>query len=305
VGRGFPDFFQNVVQTAFLEGRRALWNDAGSTDDFDTTTHVGKFFPRGARGFIGSVKAYLRNLAGYAQTAKFRIAIYPGAPYIHEVTLEQDAGTTGWVSTKLNAWWNYDSLFIYVEWMDWGISLGYDTGTPYDSFAYDSATDKWEGETKRRYLRVDVQGQTPGDVPVSGTLNTVIIPSVTSDFNERELTVSPGATEDAFPPIEGSGWVRALHLRTAGVASSKVKVIMIIDGVALARYLNYLLTKVAHRLNTPTPLTFFKIDDTTLDYGFALNFPISFRRGFRLQVKNEDTAASLTSYSFYSYELIV
>jgi len=303
--RGFPDFMNAVCTTAFVEGRRTLWNDAGETDDFSTTTGVGKLFPRGARGFIGSVKAYLKNVAAYAQTCRLRLTICPGMAMMYEVTLSQDAKTTGWVSTKLNIWWNYDSLFIYVEWMDWGISLGYDTGTPYDSFAYDSATEKWEAENLRRYMRVDVQGQTPGDVPVSGTLNIVAIPSVTSAVSEMELTIPPGQSDNLFPPVAGAGWVRALHCRTTGVSKDKVKYHFTIDGKTYASYLAFLITKVAGVVGSPTPLTFFRIDDGTLDYGFALNFPIAFRTGFKVWVKNEDPAASLDTYCFYSYELIL
>jgi len=303
VGRGFPDFFQNVVQTQCTEGRRALWNDAGSTDDFDTATRVGKFFPRGARGFIGSVKAYLKNTDTVSRRAWIQLAIHPGAPALAEVWITQDAKTTGWASEKLNTWWNYDSLFIFVRGLESGLSVGFDTGTPYDSFAYDSATAKWEAETKRRYLRVDAQGQTPGDVPVSGTISVVEILSITSMLKYGEATVPAGESYDVRPTFGGTGKITNLTLRTAGVDPRYVEVHIVIDRTDLSIKVADVLHVLKNQSKTYSPISLNFVDLTLHDYSFSFNYPLSFRESFRIYVKNTSTA-SLDIYWLYSCELI-
>jgi len=303
MGRGFPDFFQNVVQTQYTEGRRALWNDAGSTDDFDATIRVGKFFPRGARGFFGSVKAYLKNTVTVRRKAWIALALYPGAPPLAEVWISQDAKTTGWASEKLNKWWNYDSLFIWVRNLESGLSVGFDTGTPYDSFAYNSATDKWEGETKRRYLRVNVQGQTPGDVPVSGTINVVEIPSVTSLLKYGEVTLGAGESYDVRATWAGMGKVTNLTLRTAGVDPSYVEVHIVVDGTDFSIKVKDILNVLVNQAKTYSPISLNCVDLAGNDYSFSFNYPLCFRESFRIYVKNTSTA-SLELYWLYSFELI-
>jgi len=303
VSRGFPDFFQNVVQTVYTEGRRPLWNDAGSTDDFDTTIRVGKFFPRGARGFLGSIKAYLKNTGTAPSDAKFYIGLYPGAPRLYEVTITQDAGTTGWASKKLNTWWNYDSLFIWLKSLGPNLSLGYDTGEPYDSFAYDSATAKWEAETKRRYVRVDVQGLSPGDVPVSGTINVITIPSVTSALKYGEVTIAAGQSYNIVPTFAGMGKVTNLTIRTTGVDPSYVEIHIVVDGADMSIKMIDVLHALKNQSKTYSPISLNFVDLAANDYSLSFNYPQSFRESFRAYVKNTSTA-SLGLYWLYSYELI-
>jgi len=303
VSRGFPDFFQNVAQTVYTEGRKPLWNDAGSTDDFDTTIRVGKFFPRGARGFIGSVKAYLKNTATVSRQAWIQLAIHPGAPALYEVWITQDAKTTSWASEKLNVWWNYDSLFIFVRGLESGLSVGFDTGTPYDSFAYDSATAKWEAETKRRYLRADVQGQTPGDVPVSGTISVVEILSVTSMLKYGEKTLAAGESYDVRATWAGTGKITDLTLRTAGVDPRYVEVHIVIDGIDLSIKVIEILNVLKNQSKTYSPISLNYVDLSLHDYSFSFNYPLSFRESFRIYVKNTSTA-SLELFWLYSFELI-
>jgi len=301
--RGFPDYMRPAVQTAFVEGRRALWNDAGSTDDFDTTIRVGKFFPRGARGFLGSIKAYLKNTDGVSRRAWIKLAIYPGAPGLAEVWITQDANTTGWASEKLNVWWNYDSLFIYVRGLDSGLSVGFDTGTPYDSFAYDSATAEWEGETKRRYLRVNVQGQTPGDIPVSGTISVVEILSITSMLKYGEATVGAGKSYDVRPTFGGMGKITNLTLRTAGVDPIYVEVHIVVDRTDMSIRVKDILNVLKNKSLTYSPISLNYVDLSLHDYSFSFNYPLSFRKSFRIYVKNTSTA-SLELYWLYSCELV-
>jgi len=76
--------------------------------------------------------------------------------------------------------WNYDSLFIWFKINATDLQVAYDVTFPQDAHQTADAGITWTPEVRRYYIRVVYNGETCGDVPVSGTLNIIEIPSVSS-----------------------------------------------------------------------------------------------------------------------------
>ncbi len=77
-----------------------------------------------------------------------------------------------------------------------------------------------------------MQGQTVGDVPVSGTVNTINIPSTSVGAESGSVTV-PSETETSIITILGAGTIERVALFTG---SDVVEIRFYVDGVMFDRY---------------------------------------------------------------------
>jgi hypothetical protein len=100
--------------------------------------------------------------------------------------------------------WNYDSMFIWVSSdSDTYGRVGYDTTAPFD--AYDSTNEAdWGFQNKRYFFRALIVGQTVGDLPVSGTVNTIQVPNLTALSTAEEVSV-PANSEVTIVSVSGAG----------------------------------------------------------------------------------------------------
>lgn len=170
-----------LKQTAFKEDRRTYANNF-TPIHWTQTTYKGKYFVRGMRGIIDRIHIYAKNEGAVDGTITITITNYPLSEISTEtVTITIPAGSEGWFhatplsgTTPTSIAWNYDMCFLYVS-----AIAGADVWYAFDKsqenpdawVSPDSGT-TWRGEANGHYhLKIDLLGQTIGDVPVTGFVN--------------------------------------------------------------------------------------------------------------------------------------
>jgi len=203
-----------LTQNAFTEDRRTLSNN-GATPTMAVcgTFARGKFFPRGCRGFINTLQIYCDNLdASNPHTLTIKITPLIGYGKTITKTLVLSASTSaGWQTVTIAQMWNFDSMFIWVQ-SDSNTygRVSNDSSTPYDYyFSSDGLT--WTVGSARYWFKVNMVGETVGDLPVSGTLNTINIPAVAT-IKEGESISVPDTTLTSAITIEGAGQLLEVKL---------------------------------------------------------------------------------------------
>jgi len=214
--RDHPDWWRPVggsnAQDSTLERRSLVWNDSdiqnGTVpDDFYTeVADKGKFFTRGCRGMLEQLEIYcIRTGAG---ALRLRYSPHPCIGPINEVAITPGAAWA-WVAADIEEMWNYDSLFIWVHACSDDVSWAYDAELPYDGHETEDNEATWQDLAIRPFIRVVYTGETPGDVPVSGVVNTIEIPSVASTYSSAVAVVVPNAFLTLICTVDGAGEVIA------------------------------------------------------------------------------------------------
>jgi hypothetical protein len=196
-----------LTQGAYTERRSDIYNH-GATATMVANNYTykrGKFFPRGCRGFLQRVWIYCDNTDTVAHTLTVKFSPAPGMGAVYTVSASVAAGSSAaWRYIDVKKFWNYDSMFI---WASFDINaygrLGYDTGTPYDYYySTDEAT--WTPDNYRYWIYVTISGETVGDLPVSGTVNTIGVPALSSKYAVSSAYV-PQNTETTVLTVKGAG----------------------------------------------------------------------------------------------------
>ena len=219
-------------QDSTLERRSLIWNDNNvETPDAPPAfsqagEFEGKFFTRGCRGKIEEIQMYCRS-TGILPTIILRFSAHPCIGPFYDVTITPGA-PWAWVGVAFEEMWNYDSLFIWVYSVtnaDWG----YDAVLPYDGHLSLDAGATWADEAIRPFIRVVYTGETPGDVPVSGIVNTIEIPSIATQVASTVGINVPSGVLTEVCVAEGAGTMIEAKLEfrtsvapTAGVAPPSV-----------------------------------------------------------------------------------
>ena len=187
--RDHPDWWRPVGgandQASTLERRSLMWNDNGVLDGVappnstTETVYHGKFFPRGCRGMIEQIQIYCRRAAAGTMTLMY--SAHPCLGPFHYVTVIPGAAWA-WVDVDIEEMWDYDSLFIWVHACSADVDWGYDDVQPHDGHWSLDTGETWEDTAIRMFIRVVYTGETPGDVPVTGIINNIPIPSISSDY---------------------------------------------------------------------------------------------------------------------------
>ena len=183
---------------AYTEDRRTLSNN-GETASWGYKTgdgRYGKFFPRGCRGFIGYIQVHSRDSGTSGGTITVYLAPHPGVGYVASADVTVPAeGPAAWRSASFQRMWNYDSMFIFVVCSSASIQFGYDDETPPDTYESNDAGATWIGLIRRCWFRAVMGGETVGDLPVSGTINIIPVPAVTTGaYTSDWVTVASLAT---------------------------------------------------------------------------------------------------------------
>jgi len=247
--RDHPDWWEPMggqnSQDSILERRSLVWNDNDIEDGeappafYSGTPYVGKFFPRGCRGMIEQIQIYCRD-AGVDRIT-LRYSPHPCLGPLGEVTITPLAGWS-WVSADVEEMWNYDSLFIWVLECVAGADHAYDTVEPYDGHVSGDTGVTWADLARRPFIRVVYAGETPGDVPVSGTINVVEIPSVASESVPALPVNVPHNTWTTICYQEGAGTLLTAIIRfttsaapTAGALPASVSygLALYVDGTLI------------------------------------------------------------------------
>ena len=210
--RDHPDWWRPVggsnAQDSTLERRSLIWNDGDPTPPdappafLTGLTYRGKFFTRGCRGMIDWIGIYCRRAA--AGTLLLHFSPHPGLGPLYAVLVTPGAAW-GWAAANFRQMWNYDSLFIWITWCPLDVSWGADEVQPFDAHESLDSGITWIPQDQRPYIRVVYAGETPGDVPVSGIVNTIKIPANGAEVASTDNVNVPSAADTLVAIYEGAG----------------------------------------------------------------------------------------------------
>jgi hypothetical protein len=176
-------------------------------------------------------------------------------------------------------------LFVYVRSdSDSYGRIGFDDGSPYDG--HDSSDEvTWVPVTGRYWIRVGYAGETVGDLPVSGTVNVIDVPSATTSAGGVGDINVPSATETTLLDIKDVGELLGLELYIT-YANSTFKIF--VDDVQLnflgRNYLNVQEWYDRVGVCTGIPISLVKYDDTNKRFTFQIFERWQFRRSFKVTV---------------------
>jgi len=245
-------------------------------------TYRGKFFPRGMRGNLRNLRIYCKRTGTGTLTLSY--SPQPGMGPVGSVTITPDTDWN-WKIGSIGRFWNYDSLFIWVSACDSDVSYGYDDGEPRDAFSSADNGVTWYFRWERYFIRAYLLGQTVGDIPVSGTINTIEIPTVVSAASSGAVTV-PTATETSLLTIPGAGTVTRVAVCTT---HDDIEIRFYIDGKLLDVYAllgRAILTAAylkADGYTASTPQIQLTRFTDLGDCYFAVNVPLPFQRSFEVR----------------------
>jgi len=307
-------FIDKLTQGAYIERRSTISNN-GETPSWlfiKETTYRGKFFPRGCRGFIKRVEVYCRNLTEDDGLVYIVVGRRMGKGILTSSNIAVVAGSeAGWRGVDFNVPFMYDSLFIAVlAFLSDIVEVAYDAEASPDEFDSDDFYD-WTSQDRRLWIRVFYEGQTVGDLPVSGIVGVVVLPNTVGDLKEVSWTNRDGGvTTTVLNIIRTSGKLTGLilHIKQVlgTVEASDVSLTWDVDGKTYTDTLDYYLKPFASVENVHAPLNFFKIDDVNHEYAFSLNVPIPFDKKVSLTVKNTAAAGNKIDIDrWYIYEKLI
>lgn len=165
----------------------------------------GKFFPRQMRGFIERIEVYIHDTTGAGGWLSLGITPQPNmGTTIGFIIVVPPGSPDGWYGVDFDYFWNYDALFIHLYSVDANIQFGSELGRPWDAWQSLNGGRTWESLNGRIWIRVVYKGETCGDVPVSGTINAVELPSVGTQY------------AGGLVNVPDSVWTRAAQLTGAG-----------------------------------------------------------------------------------------
>lgn len=223
---GLPDYLTPVLGpghvSAVIERRSTIFNDSDLVDgamppsSYTEETYQGKFYPRGCRGMLEQLQIYCKRTG--AGDIELRYSPQPGLGLIGTVTVTPGS-SWAWKSATIEKIWNYDSLFIWVYTCDADVSWAYDAGVPVDGHSSDDSGATWEDEATRPFIRARFTGETAGDVPISGIVNNIPIPTASSLVVAAAKIVPPDETIQLLV-VEGAGYCDFIEFRLLARADS-------------------------------------------------------------------------------------
>lgn len=260
---------------------------------FNGGTYRGKFFPRGCRGTLREFYIYcVRSAAG---TLTLSFSPQPGMGAVASVTITPGAGWA-WASAGYQKMWNYDSLFIWISACSADVSVGYENVvSPYiDWLKSDDSGVTWYRENLRLFVRAVFDGGTIGDVPVSGTVNNVEIPTQSQTrLYALENNVGTGA-ETTLKTVEGAGHSEYTLFNVAAHADSNDMVIRVYTDDVLSFEWDFLtLNTVGYTASTPGISLLKYAADGYCSVHLALKF--SFRRSLKMACQAVATGAQVVT----------
>jgi len=283
---GLNLMIDQITQDAYLERRSTVANDNGVVAPDAPPASIGiayrgKFFTRGCRGKIEQIQLYCIRAAG--GTIRLAYTPHPCIGPIGTVTITPGA-TWGWAAADIEEMWNYDSLFIYVEYCGPDVDYGYDAVQPYDGHRTTDAGVTWADQNERPFIRVVYTGETVGDVPVSGIINNIPIPSVSSRLLDLDAPVAADS-ERAMVVLYGAGFCDYIEAGVGAAVNSHLTYIRVeCDNVLVMEQQFGILNTLGHITSTPTvSLTTFLEDG--LCY-MLIHKRFEFRRSFAVLAYN-------------------
>ena len=297
-----------LEQGAIFDRKTVIENQAETATGDYSQNLWGKFFSRGCMGHLRRIIAYVSNNSGADADIVLGLAIHPNGGEIDTVTITAvngDSRTERW--GELNRWWAYDKLFIYVKsGLSANVKIAFDTVEKPDQY-YLSAG-KWTytaADNCRLWIKADYAGLTVSDLPITGTVNNIEIPSKTTPIEEVTLEV-PADTELMDTIRYGAGQVLYIIFRAFTTqARDNLRLRIKTDGNFA---LPFNLTFAEWEANAITPtspmITVGKWDTENNWYAIIVTIPYEFQRTLQVGFKNKDVGAMHTGHLAYIYKKI-
>jgi len=179
--------------------------------------------------------------------------------------------------------WNYDSLFIMAVCSIASLNMAADSEANPDGFYSIDSGATWVHEDWRYWFRAVMKGETVGDLPVSGTINTVEIPQASTQSVYENVDL-PKGTELDIITINGAGSVDFLSARVnAATNSDDVAVKVYCDGI-LALEMQFVTMSYRGYTVTTFPIALLQFGGNASCMVDIMK-KFSFRRQFRLAMK--------------------
>ena len=277
------EVYLNVQNEEYKESRRVLQNNGTAYSSYYLTELRGKYFPHGARGFIEKIELRCKNTDTEDHTVTFYLCIAPGYPPIWQGSVTIPAGFDDWLAITPKIWWAYDSILVVAIADSNDVLFMYDTGAPYDAWYFGTNWSEYTPVNARYWFKITIYGQTTGDIPVSGTVNTIQIPNTAASSGKISYTIKAGETQ-IIKVVEGMGRMLFLHF----VCNSEyVRVGILADGVEawttdfgpvqMYEWYGY------GQQGGPITVAKTTVDSTTL-YILKWAVPISFRKKLEIKI---------------------
>jgi len=287
-------------QDSILERRSLVWNDDNIEDGtvpdniYEAEIYKGKFFTRGCRGMIEQLQLYC--IGDDVDEITLRYSPHPCLGPIGEVALVP-AAAWAWQAFDIEEMWNYDSLFIWVHECEANVDWAYDAVEPYDGHEYtvtalpfEDLGETWEDIAIRPFIRVVYAGETPGDVPVSGIINIIPIPSSSSESATIDKLFVLGA-QRLVVEVEGAGYCDYIKVIVRAAADShETWIYVYCDDVQAFREVFDEASGEGHTTSTPTVSIPLYAEDG--ECVMLIHKRFEFRR--RLQVRSYSAGANYT-----------
>ena len=293
-----------LTQTAYIARGSTLKNDNDVTtptappNSLTASTFRGKFFPRGCRGFLDTLQIYCKRTAAGTLTLAYAPQLYMGE--IGTVTITPGADWD-WKEANVRKLWNYDALFIWVKTCDADVSFGYDTVTSQEGFYSTDSGVTWISSTSRYYIRAVMKGETVGDLPVSGTINTVEIPNL-AGVRQNQLITVPAASivYDTVQPGSGRLLVAYFIAWTSG-ARDNLRPRILCDGVSVLPFAWTFEGWSFGISTTSIGITLSQWDTTEHRYVICVLIPYPFKRSLQLGFGNISPDTEYQGYIGYCW----
>jgi hypothetical protein len=274
-----------LTQGAYTERRSTLSNDNGVTTptappkQWTNTTFKGKFFPRGCRGIIDTVRVYCKRTGAGTLTVSY--APQAGMGAVGSVTITPGANW-GWGLATVYKMWNYDSMFLWVSACSADVSYGCQNVEPFDEALSSDGGVLWTYEDYRLFIRVVMFGETVGDVPVSGIINNIEIPTSVSRKTQSDFIPIESGAEELLVAHEGAGFHEYSIFRSSKADEVGFKVYC--DNVLMEYQDGLALSMWGFGSSTPKlSLTQYVAGGT---YTVLLTGKYQFKRKFEIKAKN-------------------
>ncbi|GAH42895.1 unnamed protein product, partial [marine sediment metagenome] len=286
-----PDWWTPVggqnSQDSILERRSVVYNDDRDMDPADQEraaanyAHSGKFFPRGMRGMIERIEILCQGAV--VDGLELGYGIHPSLGPIGTFTLTPLVALT-WQGADINLMWDYDSLWIWVISIEPGVLWTFDRFQPYDGHTSVDAGVTWVAQALRPFISVTYSGETPGDVPVSGIINNIAIPSSSSRSPSIGKAIPITDWTDCIR-IEAVGFEDFIIVQVREAASSHTTEIRVYcDGVVAFNFQFFDLNALGFVATTPSvSLPTYGEDEKCV---MLIHRLFHFRRNFTIQARN-------------------
>lgn len=312
-----PDWWRPVggsnAEDSVLE-RRSLISNNGAVPIMEAGSAIaarGKFFTRGMRGFLEDIDIYCGDPLAAGGTIHVHISPFPESGTAYTVDIVVPAGgAAAWRAATFDLFWNYDSMFVWwYEDVVGNVEFAYDLGLPWDAYGGSPVGIIWITRDMRYWVRVLMAGETPGDVPVSGTLNTVVLPNLMANMDAINVAIDGPGTENITPAVFTMGKLTCLTMTLAqtlgAVPPANMEITIRTDGVDHTLTVEEIIDAVEGVVNTPSPITMGIITPATNIYQVSFNVEFPFRRELEVTVENTAAAGNdMEVDAVYVYEII-